>query len=127
MKKRLLLSCVVVALLMICPIQGQTSKNSQIECQVLEVSGSYLGADKDLSRIHYAIIHHKNAADRQRMSAILKSSSGTDVVFTRADGVAHRGALRRLRMCFGRGLLVFTESVEVKEGEVITLELQPKR
>jgi hypothetical protein len=127
MKIRLLVTFFLVGLLSADASQGQTQNPTKLDCRVLEVSGTYRGSEKELSQVHYAIVHHKNAADRQRFSQLLKTESGSDVMFTRDDGRSYRGALRRLRMCFGRGLLVFTGAVELREGEVLTLEFRPTK
>jgi hypothetical protein len=127
MKIRLLVTFFLVVLLSADASQGQTISPAKLDCKVLEVSGPYRGKEKELSQVHYAIVHHKNAADRQRFSQLLRTQSGTDVLFTRDDGRSHHGVLRRLRMCFGRGLLVFIEPVDLREGEVLTLELRPAK
>jgi hypothetical protein len=127
MKIRLLVPYFVVAFLLADLSQGQTANPAKLDCRVLEVSGPYRGNEKELSQVHYAIIHHKNAADRQRFSQVLRTESGTDVRFTGEDGRSHDGVLRRMRMCFGRGLLVFVGPVDLREGEVLTLELRPSK
>lgn len=127
MKIQPLVSFLLVTFFLADLSQGQTVSPAKLDCQVLEVSGPYRGSEKELSQVRYAIVHHKNAADRQRFSQVVRAESGTDVLFTRQDGRSHRGVLRRLRMCFGRGLLVFIGPVELKEGEVLTLELRPPK
>jgi hypothetical protein len=127
MKIRLLVTLFLVGLLSADASQGQTQNPTKLDCKVLEVSDPDSGGDKELSQVHYAIVHHKNVADRQRFSQFLRSQSGTDVLFTRDDGRSHRGVLRRLRMCFGRGLLVFIGPVDLREGEVLTLEFRPTK
>lgn len=127
MKIQPLVSFLLVTFFLADLSQGQTLNPAKLDCQVLEVSGPYRGNEKELSQVHYAIVHHKNAADRQRFSQVLRTASGTDVLFTRDDGHSHYGVLRRLRMCFGRGLLVFIGPVDLREGEVLTLELGPTK
>ncbi|HJZ66725.1 MAG TPA: hypothetical protein VKF81_01165 [Blastocatellia bacterium] len=124
MKTRPLITCLLLAFLFVGLSQGQTLHSTKLDCKVLEVSGPYLGSEKELSQVHYAVVHHNNAADRQRFSQLLKAESGTDVLFRRDDGRSHYGVLRRLRMCFGRGLLVFIGPVDLREGEVLTLEVR---
>lgn len=127
MKIRLLVPYLIVAFLLADLSQAQTANPAKLDCRVLEVSGTYRGNEKELSQVHYAIVHHKNAADRQRLSQLLRTESGTDVRFTGEDGRSHYGVLRRLRMCFGRGLLVFIGPVDLREGEVLTLEFRPAK
>ena len=115
---------IAVGFLCASTLHGQTPDSKlKLECQVLEVSGAYGGNLKELASIHYAIVRHKNPADRQRLSAWLKTHSGSEVSFTASDGRSHRGVLRRLKMCFGRGLLVFTDQAEIREGETLKVEI----
>ena len=45
------------------------------------------------------------------------------VSFFAGDGSAHQAILHRLKHCFGRGLLLYTDSVSLAEKGVIRLEL----
>jgi len=99
------------------------SERVALDCEVLEVSGKYLGNAKEFGAIHYVMIRHKDSADWDRLSEWLKTRSGSDVSFTGPDGRSHKGVLRRLKMCFGRGLLIFSDPVEISEGSVLKVEL----
>lgn len=107
-------------------MNAQRVNHKTIDCEVLEVSDPYRGHDKEVAALNYAIIRHRNPADRQRLSHWLKTQSGSDVMFTTADGISHLGVLRRLRMCFGRGLLLSVKPIVLKEGDLLTIDIQPR-
>jgi hypothetical protein len=102
---------------------ARAAERIRLDCEVLEVSGKYQGNARELGAIRYVMIRHKNPADRQRLSDWLKTHSGSDVVFTGPDGRSHSGVMRRLKMCFGRGLLIFTDPLEINEGAVLSVEI----
>lgn len=105
---------------------NQGAMLAKLECQVLEVSGPSTAASRPLAAIGYAILRHKNSDDRERLSAWLRAHSGTEITFAAADGHPHRGVLRRLRMCFGRGLLIFVDPVKLKEGQTIVIDFSSR-
>lgn len=108
-------------------VGAQSADLTKLECEVLESSGPPTSSTKPLAAIRYVIVRHKNSDDRERLSAWLQTHSGAEVAFAAADGRPHRGVLRRLRMCFGRGLLIFAEPVDLKERETIVIEFSPRR
>ena len=129
MKIQSIFGSILFLLVCVAGIHAQTSTKG-ISCEVLEVSDEYRGeagaraGAKELSPIRYLIIRHKNAADRSRFSEWLHNESGSVVMFTISDGTRRRGVLRRLRMCFGRGLLIFAGAVTLKERDTIVVELK---
>lgn len=127
MKKQTTLALIAFVSLSVGQLHAQTQSPMRVECEVLEVSNPYRGDLKELAAIGYAIVRHKNPADRKWFSEWLRTESGADVIFTAADGSPHQGVLRRLRMCFGRGLLVFTEPVKLKEGEALIIDFHPPK
>jgi hypothetical protein len=104
-------------------IGRQNAELTRLECKVLEISGPSAPSTNPLAAVRYVIVRHKNPDDRERLSAWLRMHSGAEVTFAAADGRPHRGVLRRLRMCFGRGLLIFADPVNLKEGETIVIDL----
>jgi hypothetical protein len=103
-------------------VREQRVELTKLQCEVLEISGPSMATAKPLAVIRYVIVRQKNSDDRDRFSAWLRTRSGAEVTFEAADGRPHRGVLRRLRMCFGRGLLIFTDPVGLKEGETIVID-----
>lgn len=89
-------------------------------CEVLEVSGSAKTHSDTIKKVHFMVIHHANAADRTKLSEWLKGNSGTEVKFTVA-GKMYQGVLYRLAHCFGRGLLLYMDGIDVKARDIINV------
>lgn len=94
----------------------------QMPCEVLEVSGSAKTLSDAFKKVHFVLIHHANAADRERLSKWLKEESGTEVAFS-VRGHIHRGILYRLGHCFGRGLLLYMDTIDIKARDIIEVSL----
>jgi hypothetical protein len=120
-KKPVLIVSILLVLVFVVRIDAQSSNQLTLTCEVLEVSNEYLGDQKELGAINYLVIRHKNAEDQKRFSEWLKRHSGAGVTFATPDGVSHRGVVRRLKVCFGRGLLIFVGPVNVKERDSIVV------
>jgi hypothetical protein len=97
----------------------------RMACEVLEISGTPMTQIEPLREIHFMVIHHANAADRETLSRWLKANSGTEVRFTVAGKVYH-GVLHRLPHCFGRGLLLYAREIRVNKKDIIQVDLPPK-
>ncbi len=76
-----------------------------------------------LASVRYAILRHKHSVDRPSLSGWLRTHQYAMVNFVTKDGMPHQGILTRLKHCFGRGLLLYTDPVDLKEKGVIQLEL----
>jgi len=94
-----------------------------IEAEVLEGSEEFLVPGMHTLSVRYAIVHHAKQEDRAVLSNWLHSQDSLPVMFATRDGAAHRGVLRRLKHCFGRGLMVFTDPVRLAEKQVVRLSL----
>ncbi len=93
-----------------------------LPCEVLEVSPVLQTDSSSLGQIHYLVVHHANAADRQTLSQWLKARSGMQVTF-RVKGREYSGVLCRLAHCFGRGLLLYDAQVKVKRRDILEIIL----
>lgn len=71
----------------------------------------------------YAIVHQARPEDRARLSEWLHTRSGSEVDVMTKDGARHHAVLRRLKHCFGRGLLLYRDRLDLRERDVITLDL----
>jgi hypothetical protein len=127
MKRPAVFILVMLAALSSGRARAQSAELKKLECEVLEISGPSASSAKPLAAIGYAIVRQKNPDDRDRLSAWLRTHSGAEVTFATPDGHDHQGVLRRLRMCFGRGLLLFADPVTLKEGETIVIDFSPRR
>ena len=71
----------------------------------------------------YAIVHHKQQKDRASFAAWLRRHSGARVSFQTGDGAVRQAVMHRLDHCFGRGLLLYADPVQLKSKEVLRLRL----
>ena len=114
---------VLVVLLFLAVISPALAQDTiHLPCEVLEVSPNFQIDSSALKPIHYLLIHHANASDRVRLSKWLKTNSGSQVTFIIKDK-KYNGVLCRMAHCFGRGLLIFAEPVEVKPRDIVELVL----
>jgi hypothetical protein len=75
------------------------------------------------TRVRYALLHHKQQKDQASFAAWLRHHGGAHVSFKTRDGASHEAVLQRLKHCFGRGLLLYTDAVRLQEKDVIRLQL----
>lgn len=94
----------------------------RLPCEVLEGSQSLSSRAAAINGIRYILLHHANAADRERFSEWLKENSGTAVEFI-VDGNPYHGILNRLPHCFGRGLLIHKADVSNEKRDIIEVIL----
>jgi hypothetical protein len=115
---------IAVGLLLIALGTAARCDTPALEAEVLEASQAVMLPGTSQDRIRYLILHHKHQADRERLSAWLHRHGGAEVVFETTDGTTHAAVLQRLKHCFGRGLLLYADAVELKEKAVIRLRLE---
>jgi hypothetical protein len=94
-----------------------------IEGEVMEGSPAIEVPGFASGQIRYAIVHHKHQKDQASFASWLRRSSGAQIAFETLDGTAHRALIRRLDHCFGRGLLLYSDPVELRAKGVILLRL----
>ncbi|MBW2096359.1 MAG: hypothetical protein JRI80_15900 [Deltaproteobacteria bacterium] len=109
-------------LLLLLAVPSFAADEIKMPCEVLEVAGTPQVLSDTFKKIHFMVIHHANAADRGRLSKWLKENSGTEVTFFVGQQI-HKGVLYRLAHCFGRGLLIYTDTINVKARDIIEVTL----
>ena len=120
MKKVGAVATVFLTLSLLGPAWGGTL---MMEAEVLEGSGAMAMPGAAPDPIRYAIVHHHRAQDQARLSTWLRTRSGSLVTFFTKDGVSHQAVLKRLKHCFGRGLLVYSDLVDLAEKDIVRLGL----
>jgi hypothetical protein len=93
-----------------------------VDAEVME-SASVALPGTAMASVRYALVHHKHQKDQQSFAAWLNRHAGTTISFRSADGSVHQGVLQRLKHCFGRGLLLYSDAVELSSRDVIGLAL----
>jgi len=94
-----------------------------LEVEVMESSEGMTIPGAGSTHVRFAVIHHKHERDQTAFSEWLRGLQSGPVSFVANDGNTHQGILRRLKHCFGRGLLLYINSVSLAEKAVIRLEL----
>jgi hypothetical protein len=102
-KKFILLSFFIILLLLLPGFPRNLENTQVLKCLVLE--SSTLIHQEDGSSLQYLIIRHLEEKDRLLFSQWLHSTSGKSIqfIYNKKLLTAHIG---RLKMCFGRGLLL---------------------
>jgi hypothetical protein len=95
-----------------------------LEAEVMEGSMDIVLPGPEPGRVRYAILHHKYQKDQPILSAWLRRHGGAHISFQTQDGTVHRAVLQRLKHCFGRGLLLYTDPVPLEAKTVILLRLE---
>jgi len=67
------------------------------------------------------LVHHANAATRSAFSAWLRSNSGASIICTLPDGRRTAARIYRLNGCFGRGLILTREIIDVQPKDVFSV------
>ena len=101
---------------------GAAYAYEMIPCEIIEVSCA--PKTEFASSVHYIIIHHKNDKDRPRLSQLLKAHGGEQVLFETNDGLRHKGVLRRLNSCFGRGIVIYLDNIKLEKKDIINVYFQ---
>ena len=94
-----------------------------LEAEVMESAEGIAIPGTGSAQVRSALIHHKHERDQAAFAEWLRGHQSGVVSFIVSDGNAHRGILRRLKHCFGRGLLLYADDVALAEKAVIRLEL----
>ncbi len=98
------------------------SQSITIRCEVLDAGGPAIGkTTKDLCNIRYLLLHHADVQRQGLLSQCLKQYSGREVTFS-VNNRDYRGVIYRLPHCFGRGLLLYNNNIEINKKEIITIQ-----
>jgi len=67
------------------------------------------------------LVHHADPAERNTFALWLRSQANTVIRVRFPDGDERSGSIFWVRMCFGRGLLIFGVPVRIRGGDVLTI------
>ena len=67
------------------------------------------------------LVHHGNEATRNAFSDWLRAKHGTAIIFRTAAGTSIDGRVFRVRMCFGRGLILTRSSISIREKDILNI------
>ena len=87
---------------------------SSLEVEVLETF--------DLGGRSVAIlVHHSDSKSRDQFARWLQSNPKTTVQVQTNDGFVTPATVFRVRMCFGRGLILLSKPVQIRERDLLTI------
>ena len=87
---------------------------ASLEVEVLETF--------DLDRRSVAIlVHHSDSKSREQFARWLQSNPKTTVQVQTSDGFVTPATVFRVRMCFGRGLILLSKPVQIRERDLLTI------
>ena len=89
-------------------------KPTTLQLQVIEVFSSSDGPSAFL-------VHHANEATRNVFAQWLRGHDGTPIACQLRDGTTIDGRIYRVKMCFGRGLLLTRAPVAIRPKDVVTI------
>jgi hypothetical protein len=111
-------------LLLMVPARAETLA---MEAEVLEASQVVDVPGAATARIRYLVLHHKHQKDQAHLSDWLHRYAGARMTFQTRDGTTHAAVLQRLKHCFGRGLLLYSDAIDLKEKDVIQVRLDTRQ
>jgi len=87
--------------------------SSAVSVSVLEVFGS----EYPLA----LLVHHADERNRTEFAQWLRAQPEKAIRIVSINGQGVRGTMFRVRMCFGRGLILLETSLRVEEGDTLTI------
>ena len=87
---------------------------ASLEVEVLET----FGLDERSVAI---LVHHSDPKSREQFAKWLQSNPKTTVQVRTNDGFVTPASVFRVRMCFGRGLILLSKPIPVRERDVLTI------
>jgi hypothetical protein len=95
-------------------LMTRPAQPTSFEVLVLEAFG--LGAQTSA-----VLVHHSAPVARDQFARWLQTHPGSAVRVRRKDGMEIPAKMFRVRMCFGRGLILFERQVQVRERELLSI------
>jgi hypothetical protein len=117
----------VIATLLLLLTAPARAETLAMEAEVLEASHVVDVPGAGAGQIRYLILHHKHEKDQAPLSEWLHRYAGARMTFRTRDGTTHAAVLQRLKHCFGRGLLLYSDAVDLKEKDVIQVTLDARQ
>jgi hypothetical protein len=113
----------MVTLVVLIAASGQ-AQGLILEAEVLEGSADIMLPGLTHNQVRYVLVHHKHQKDQATLATWLRGHGDARVSFQTPDGTVHQAVLQRLKHCFGRGLLLYTDPVRLEAKAMIRLRLE---
>lgn len=88
------------------------NRSASVEVEVLEVFSAFDGPSAFL-------VHHASEAARSAFAEWLRSNNGAHITCQSHNGLKIDGSIFRVRMCFGRGLILTRAPVSLRPKDVL--------
>ncbi len=72
-------------------------------------------------KVSAILVNHTDPAQRDQFASWLQAHPKYAVRIRNIAGQEARATIFRVRMCFGRGLIVLNQAITVREGEALTI------
>jgi hypothetical protein len=89
--------------------------------QTTSISAAVLEVFNDGNAGIAALVHHENPSMRNRFAGWLQAHPKSVVLVRNAAGEKVPGRMFRVRMCFGRGLIVLEKPMRIRERDVLII------
>lgn len=99
---------------LLCLLLVQPSQSTSLQVSVLEV----FVIDDQTRAI---LVNHASPSSRDQFARWLQANPRSRIRVRNKAGEEREAAIFRVRMCFGRGLILLSQPITIREGEVLTL------
>jgi hypothetical protein len=99
---------------LLCLLLVRPRQSTSLQVSVLEV---FSIDDKTLA----ILVNHANESSRNRFAQWLQTNPKAKVRIRGTTSEGTDATIFRVRMCFGRGLILLSQPITIREGEVLTL------
>jgi hypothetical protein len=67
------------------------------------------------------MVHHPNEGARSAFASWLRANGGSSIIFTLPDGRRIAGRIFRVNGCFGRGLILSRDIIDVQAKDILNI------
>jgi hypothetical protein len=90
------------------------SRSTSIEAEVIEVFSTSEGPSA-------LLVHHASESTRNAFGEWLRAHDGARIACLLRSGTSIEGRIFRVKMCFGRGLVLMRQPVELRTKDVVDI------
>jgi hypothetical protein len=72
-------------------------------------------------KVSAILVNHAEPVERDRFAQWLQTHPQSSIRIQSKSGAEAAATIFRVRMCFGRGLILFSKPTTIREGDVVTI------
>jgi hypothetical protein len=99
---------------LLCLLLVRRPQSTSLQASVLE---TFVMEDKTRA----ILVNHGSPSSRDQFARWLQANPRSNIRIRSKAGEEHEATIFRVRMCFGRGLILLSQPIAIREGEVLTL------